>query len=138
MQLKMQKLLSLNKTSVSVGGAYSPANWVGFTLALEAGTATTGVEGEDNISLYASAVTVGFDLGARTKVPIGILLGVVTDSRRGETLEGGSLETQLGIFYTGRKDFDVGLESRGITISQKDRDEDFTLGETVLLLRYYF
>jgi len=129
---------TLNKTTVSVRGAYSPANWVGFTLALEAGTAKTGVDGENNIGVYASGATVGFDLGARTKVPLGILLGLVTDSRRGETLEGGSVETQLGIFYTGRKDFDVGIESRGISISQQDRDEKFTLGETVLLLRYYF
>jgi hypothetical protein len=85
-------------------------------------------------------VNLSFDLGALTPVPVGLLGTFVYDSysTNGDALVDNVAAYALGIFYTARQDFDVGLDVRVSRSKFAQSDADIDIGAVAFTMRYFF
>jgi hypothetical protein len=73
-------------------------------------------------------------------VPIGLLGGFRWEnfSAGGDDLADRSWRSFLGISYTGRDDFNVGVEMSFARLSQRDTSQNIDSAQIRVALRYYF
>ncbi len=135
-------LVTTGSTGSLRGGlnvAYAPAPWLGLTgLALFGlGNAVGDLDSE---FAFEGALSADIDFGAISSVPIGLLLGFNSNSF---SAQGGDITESIdsfiwGIFYTGRKDFSIGLEFQNSTLPLRQADETIRASEMSINLRYWF
>jgi hypothetical protein len=129
-----------------VGGlrtAYAFAPWIGITGTVEYGPATRFFEdesGKRNTSQFSLGGTVSVDLNPGTNVPIGFVGSVLYQSEndRGDDIAGRQTLFGLGVFYTGRNDLSLGLETSFQRFDQRDFENRVNAGSVKLVLRYDF
>lgn len=129
-----------------VGGvrtAYAFAPWIGITGAAEFGPATrffADDSGEKNATQLSLGGTVSVDLDPGTHVPIGFVGSVRYESEndRADDIVGRQATFGLGVFYTGRDDLSLGLETAFQRFSQRDLEGHVNAAQVRLVLRYDF
>jgi hypothetical protein len=129
-----------------IGGlrtAYAFAPWIGITGIAEFGPATrffADDTGERNTSQLSLGGTVSIDLRPGTNVPIGFVGSVFyqSESDRGDDIVGRQTLFGLGVFYTGRDDLSLGLETGFQRFDQRDFENRVNAGNIRLVLRYDF
>jgi len=113
-----------------------PAAWVGLSVLGEAGVLRFS-SGSREFS-WGTGVSASFDLLPPTGVPIGFSTTYKNDQVT--TLRGGSRRTsvvEIGIAFTGREEFDIGLEGAWTELPGPIQDEfDVLLVRT--RIRYFF
>jgi hypothetical protein len=119
--------------------AYTPAPWIGFTGFVETGMGEKFQSGSDNTTVTNLGATTSFDLNPLIKVPVG-LSGVFRYESLGEKSDavGSAQDFGLGVFYTGRRFFSVGLESTWSRIGQFRTDEKIDVTQGRIVVRYDF
>jgi hypothetical protein len=140
------KLLEKGDNWRLVGGlrtAYAPAAWIGVSGLIEYGPARQFFPDEDgdrNTSQFTLGGSVSVDLGATTRVPIGFAGSVQYQSEndRGDDIVGRQTTFGLGVFYTGRHDLTLGLETAFLRFDQRDMENRVNSGQIRLVLRYDF
>jgi len=115
----------VDRWSVGLRGAWAIAPWVGVSGELEPGGAH---ENSEHKSLTTYGALVGFDFGKRSKVPVGLTLGYRGQSGSGKTgnIAGGYRTAQVGVYYTGRRDVQIGADVfwSKIAVSSSSSDLD--------------
>ena len=127
--------------SVGARVAYSPHRAWGFTALAEFGFSEPFREDVSSTrGLVRFGGTIGYDFGASTPVPIGLLGGFRWEnfSSGGDDIADRSWRSFFGISYTGRADFNVGVEMSFARLSQRDSNENIDSGSVRVALRYYF
>jgi hypothetical protein len=121
-------------------GAYTPADWIGFTGFVEGGLGEPFQDGRDETSVINLGGTIGFDLNPLTDTPIGLLATFRSESlsERGDDTIGHSRSYGFGIFYTGRRFFSIGLENTWSQISQLQADTKVDVVQGRFVIRYDF
>jgi len=121
-----------------VRGAYAPSPWIGFTGFLEAGIGDR-FKGSDNIGVTNFGMTASFDLDPLVRYPFGVLGSFRNESLSEKGDDVGDARTfGLGLFYTGRRYFSIGLEGNWSQISQPQTDKKIDVALAQILLRYDF
>jgi len=122
-----------------VRAAYTPAPWIGFTGFLETGVGEKYRRDSGNTSVTNFGVTTSFDFNPLTQVPIG-LLGVFRYESLSEKDDdiGSTQSYGLGISYTGRRFFSIGLENTWNQLAQAQTDEKIDAVQSRIVLRYDF
>lgn len=123
----------------SVAFAFKP--WLGFT-----GFAFVGPgdplfqEDQGDETAFRGGVTGDVDFKHMNFLPIGVLLGYDYDSfpEGSNAVVQGIYTITVGVAYTGRDDFSIGLEYGSSKVSQKDYPDDFGAQRFALTSRYYF
>jgi hypothetical protein len=94
--------------SFGVRGAWGIAPWVGINADLEPGWADGSVSG--NKSLNTFGAVAGFDFKKLNDVPIGATVGYRIRTGNGKTgnISGGYQSIELGMYYTGGKEYMIG------------------------------
>ena len=129
-----------------VGGlraAYAFAPWVGLTALVEYGPAKRFFEddeGKRNTSQFGTGGVASVDLRPGTGVPIGFAGSVMYQSEndRGDDLVGRNVVVGLGVFYTGRQDLSLGVETSYQRLDQRGVDSKINASQIELILRYDF
>ncbi|MFA9454458.1 MAG: hypothetical protein ACERK6_11145, partial [Candidatus Aminicenantaceae bacterium] len=87
--------------------AYSPSRWFGFAALAEGGYGTPFLEGQDNDWVGSFAVSVDYDLGAGTRVPLGFQTFVRWSNFNDlyPEISDNILNTGLVLGYTGVENF---------------------------------
>lgn len=119
--------------------AYAPAPWLGFTALVETGwTDPFGTERDRGV--FAAGATAGVDFGAMGKLPIGVLGSISGRSRggRGSDVSSGATLWGLGLFYTGRREFSVGVEMTWGRLDQRESADKIDAVLARFLVRYDF
>jgi hypothetical protein len=135
-------LLSTGDNLRVLGGvraAYTPAPWIGFTGLFEAGLGEKFRKDSDNVTVTNFGVTTSFDLNPLARVPVG-LLGVFRNESLNEKNDdiGSSQAFGLGVFYTGRRFFSLGLENTWSQIHQSRTDKKIDAVMVRIIVRYDF
>jgi hypothetical protein len=120
--------------------AYTPAPWIGFTGYAEAGLGDRFFESGSETSVLNGGATVSFDLNPLKHIPIGFLgtfRGQSLSERNGD-LGGTATAFGLGIFYTGRRFFAIGLENTWEQIDQPRTDANLDVATARIVIRYDF
>jgi hypothetical protein len=121
-------------------GAYAASEWLGFTAFVEGGLGEKFNDGLDNTTVINYGASASVDLNPLTDVAIG-LLGTYRRESLGEKGgdDIGDAELYgLGIFYTGRRFFSVGLENTWNQIRQLRADTKIEAVQARIVLRYDF
>jgi len=119
--------------------AYAPTPWLGLTGVTLFGLGNA-VGDLDSEFAFEGSIAADIDFGAISKVPIGLLLAFNSNSF---TQEGGDITESIdsfiwGIFYTGRKDFSIGLEFQNSKLPLRGEEESIRSSEMSINLRYWF
>jgi hypothetical protein len=141
-QTAQDSLLDTGTNSRVLGGlrgAYTPAEWIGFTGFVEGGLGERFQEGQDETSVINLGGTISFDLNPLTRTPIGLLASFRSESlsERGDDI-GHSRSFGLGIFYTGRRFFSIGLDTTWSQVSQLQADTKVDVVQGRFVIRYDF
>lgn len=129
-----------------VGGlrtAYGFSPLLGVAGLVEFGPATrffADEGGERNTSQFSLGGSVSLDLDGTTRVPIGFVGSLLYQSEndRGDDIAGRQATFGLGVFYTGRNDLTLGLETAFQRSDQRDLENKVNTGQIRLVLRYDF
>ncbi len=122
---------------VSARAGWAPAPWLGVTAILEAGRGD--VTGDVAEALFGGGATVGIDLKNLGAIPIGLQLIGQTDAftQAGADVTARSWHYGFGIFYTGWREFSVGLETTMTLLERRDTEDDFEAFIATFNLRYW-
>jgi len=124
-------------------GAYTPSAWIGFLGFAEAGSGNRFSDSGRTIGVANYGVATSIDLRVlKGHVPFG-LQGTYRDETLAErdnttSTGGGATTWGLGILYTGRRLFSIGLENSWQQIQQPINGKHFDAIETRILMRYDF
>jgi hypothetical protein len=122
-----------------VRGAYTPAPGIGFISFLEAGLGEKFEKGSDNTSVVNFGAAASFDFNPLTRTPVGLLATFRNESLSEKGDDVGSVQSYgLGIFYTGRRFFTLGLENTWSQLSQHRTDKKIDVAQARIVLRYDF
>ncbi len=90
--------------------------------------------------LFKGGGTVSLDLGATTSVPLGVVLSFAVDtfSDKGGDIARSLRLFGLGLAYTGRREFSLGLETSYVRLPQQQADVVIDALTIRLKTRYYF
>ena len=127
-----------------VGGlraAWTASPWLGFHGFVESGLGNKFNEEEDDDEVVVNGgASASIDLNPICNVAVGIGLSGRYESlnERGDDLGGDTKSFGLGIYYTGRRDFTVGLDTTWATISRRAVDGDIDAFQSRFVLRYDF
>jgi hypothetical protein len=138
------KLVADASNLIASGGArvaYSPHRALGLTALAEFGfTEPFREDVAKSRGLVRLGGTIGYDFGTTTALPIGLLGGFRWEnfSAGGDDIADRSWRGFFGISYTGRSDFNVGVEMSFARLSQRDSSESIDSGQVRVALRYYF
>jgi len=139
-----ETLLVSGRVSALTGGAraaWSPIEWFGLRGRVELGAGdVSNVESDLSTTILNLGLAADFDLLEVTPVPLGFVLGFDGQifGGRGSDLAESARRFNAGLFYTGRKEFSVGVEGifGKVALSQSDESVDsITIN---LRLRYFF
>ena len=131
---------SIHRFSIGTAGAHSFQTWMGSTAFVDFGLAQPIRDDADLEGIFRAGVAADFDLLPLKKIPLGFTLGYDYDSfpEGGADVAKGIHAGTLGINYTGRRDFHVGLDTVVSTLKQTDIDSTLAATTFLLSLRYYF
>ena len=124
---------------LSAGLCYAWAlnHWSGITVTGDLGY--TNLEGRNQDALWRVGGTYGMDFGQKEKKPIGLLLHLEADRMSQRILQAGTIvDGGLGVYFTGREDFNIGLEYQISRVPLQNWDIVVYPSSFVLALRYYF
>jgi hypothetical protein len=140
--LSDSSLVASSSTGSFRGGlnlSYAPAPWIGFTglTLFGLGNAVGDLESE---FAFQGQISTDIDLNPVNNVPIGFILGY---DRNTFVQQGGEITDSInafifGIFYTGRDDFNIGLEFQNAKLPLKQVDKSIRTSEASINLRYFF
>lgn len=120
--------------------AYAPNDLWGIILSTDMGIGDS-LEGEEkNDTVFDIAGLVSLDLSARTRIPIGFLLGYTHTSypeSSGDIVENIGVTT-FRIAYTGRREFSIGLEFGYARAPLIATEKTLNYGSMLINLQYYF
>jgi hypothetical protein len=121
-------------------GVYTPVDWLGLTAFLESGLGEKFTPGASNTSVLNGGLAADVDFNALGWSPFGILLSYRYESlsERGSDRDGSSRSYGLGVFYTGRRYFSIGLDLVGSQIKQEFSDTKVKVGIGRIAMRYDF
>lgn len=122
-------------------GAWSPIDWFGLRGRVELGAGDAfDPESSFSTTILNLGVAADVDLLEVTAVPLGFLLGFDGQlfGRRGSDIAESAKRFNLGLFYTGRQEFSVGVEGifGRVALSQSDQTIDSITFN--FRLRYFF
>jgi hypothetical protein len=123
---------------VSARAGWAPAPWIGVTGLFEVGRGDVTNEAAD--ALVGGGATVGIDLKNLGLIPIGLQVTGETDafSQGGADIAGRSWSYGFGVFYTGWRDFSIGLETATALLDRRDPEaDDFEAFIATFNLRYW-
>jgi len=140
------QLLGTGDNRRIVGGvraAYAFAPWFGVTGLAEFGPAKRFFEdetGDRDGTTFEAGGTASFDLSPVTRVPLGFVGSFLyqSENERGDDLVGKQTVLGLGVFYTGRREFQIGMELNFQRLDQRGLDNKINASQIKLLLRYDF
>lgn len=137
---KLVKKQETGQASIGVRGAYSPTEWLGFTVRMATGYANPFDEKSTFEWFFRLGGTIGVDLQEISTIPIGLSLIVDYNSflERGNDLADNSREYGFGIAYTGRREFSIGIEAITGRLSLSDLDLNIDSVQYLFRMRYYF
>jgi len=129
-----------------IGGlraAYAFAPWIGLTGLVEFGPAARFFEddeGERDTRQFSAGGVASIDLRPGTGVPIGLAGSAMYQSEndRGDDLVGRQVVFGLGVFFTGRQDLSLGVETNYQRFDQRGVDAKINASQIKLILRYDF
>jgi len=139
-----EELLVTGRSDAITGGArgaWSPIDWFGLRGRVEVG-AGDAFDPESSLSttILNLGVAADVDLLEVTSVPLGFLLGFDGQlfGSRGSDIAESATRFSLGLFYTGRQEFSVGVEGifGRVALSQSDENVDSITFN--FRLRYFF
>ncbi len=139
-----EELLVSGRSSAITGGArgaWSPIEWFGLRGRLEIGA---GDAFDPESSLGTTILNVGaladVDLLEVTPVPLGFLVGFDGQlfGSRGSDVAESATRFNLGLFFTGRQEFSVGVEGIFGKVALAQSDESVDSITINLRLRYFF
>lgn len=137
---QLVRTVESSSTRISGLGAWAPKPWLGLTGYL--GTGWSDVFSTDNRSdmLFAAGGLASLDLKPLTGTPIGFTAGGKYDSLvpRGEDIANKVWGLALGVAYTGRENFHLGLEYGYLRLPLRTYDADLTVNTIGFNLRYYW
>lgn len=142
LDLDAYSLFRDDHTESTTGGlrvAYAPAPWLGLS-----GLAQTGVagvfDGASDLGLVDLGAAASVDFLPLWRVPIGVHLSGrwQSVSDRGSDLASSTTAVAVGITYTGRSDFAIGLEVVFANLEQRQSVENAVGKRAGLAMRYYF
>ena len=130
-------------TAFAVGGraAWSPIAWFGLRGRAELGAGDAfDPEGDLGTTIVNLGMVADIDLIELTPVPLGFLLGFDAElfGSRGGDIAQSSTQYDLGLFYTGRKEFSVGVEAIFGSVALTQSDESVDSLTINLRIRYFF
>jgi hypothetical protein len=122
-------------------GAYTPSAWIGFMAFVEAGTGDRFDQSSNSIGVANFGGAASIDLrNLKGHVPFGLQGAYRSEtlSERSNDTSGGTSTAGLGILYTGRRFFSIGLENAWQQIHQPINGKEFSTIATRILMRYDF
>jgi hypothetical protein len=121
-----------------VRAAWAPKRWLGATAILEGGVGD--VQDFNSKGIFGAAATLGVDFRQLNWWSLGVLgfFRYETFNQNGTDLTSNTSRVGLGVSYTGRDDFSVGLEGSSITAAQEGSDDPFTGLLVTFNIRYWF
>jgi len=127
-------------TRFSLLGAWAPAPWIGLSAIGSLGWGDVFKADERSDALYAAGGLVSFDLRPLVGVPVGFTLGGDYDSitEQGADIGTKVWGTSLGVHYTGRENFELGLEFTNRRLPVEEYDEDLVVNGISFNIRYYW
>lgn len=130
----------IDRGSLGLSGAHAFRPWLGLTAFVVGGSAQPIRDSDDREAFVQTGVAAGLDFGPTHGIPLGLSLGYDFDSfpEGGADVARGIHTGTLGINYTGRDDFHVGLEVAIATLKQADIENTLAATTGALKLRYFF
>jgi hypothetical protein len=136
-------LVSGRSNAITLGGrgAWSPLEWFGLRGRAEFGV---GDQFDPEADLGTTILNLGavadIDLLEVTPVPIGFLLGIDAQlfGSRGADIAESATRFNLGLFYTGRQEFSVGVETLWGRVNLTQSEDNVDSITFNLRLRYFF
>lgn len=118
--------------------AWAAKTWMGFNGVAQLGYSNADARKEDLLWRVAGAASA--DFGQRGDTPVGLQLSVDIDKLKQRTAntDGAAVFVGLGVYYTGREDFSIGLEGNWGRLPLFDSDVVIHPVSWLLALRYYF
>jgi hypothetical protein len=108
-QLLLSDELS-NHWSAGLRAAWAPQSWVGLNVVIESGRIDDPESGDEPLTQVGAQLA--FDVARIWDVPLGMAIGYRENTgagRRGE-LSGSYRVMELGVFYTGHREFQIGAD----------------------------
>jgi hypothetical protein len=139
-----EDLLVSGRASELTGGAraaWSPIDWFGLRGRVELGAGdVSDAESDFGTFILNLGLLADFDLLDVTPVPLGFMLGFDGQifGGRGSDLAESATRYTAGLFYTGRKEFSVGVEGIFGRVDLTQSDENVDSITVNLRLRYFF
>ncbi len=121
-----------------VRAAWAPKKWLGATASLEGGVGD--VQDVNSKGIFGAAATLGVDFRQLNWWSIGVLgfFRYETFNQNGADLSSNTSRVGLGVSYTGRDDFSVGLEGSTINFAREGSEDTFTGALMTFNIRYWF
>ncbi len=122
----------------NIRAAWAPRAWLGATALIEGGAGD--VSDLKSEAIYGTAATVSVDFRQLNWWSIGLVgfFRYESFNENGADLTSSSSRVGLGVYYTGRDDFTVGLESSSLKFSREGADDGFTGALVTFNIRYWF
>ncbi len=132
--------LSNWRASTGLRAAWGKSETIGYLLSADLGLQEPYDESEDNEFYWQAGGAVSIDMRERWRPDLAFLLSAsyASSSSRNEDLGGGGWNAGLGIFYSGRPELTVGVQTIYTRMNQTTSDETFGAYGMSLLLRYDF
>ena len=129
-----------NTTSgrASVRAAWAPKAWLGATAAVEGGVGD--VKNLADKGIYGGSATLAVDFRNLGWWPVGVqgFFRFESFNQNGTDNDDRSSRFGLGVFYTGRDDFSVGMEGTSASFKQAESDAEFNAILLTFNIRYWF
>ncbi len=132
--------LSNLRVNTGLRAAWGRSETIGYLLSADLGFQEPYDDTEDTEVYWQAGGAVSIDMRERWRPDLGFLVNAnyVSSSSRNEDLGGGGWTTGLGIFYTGRPELTVGIQTMYTRLQQTTSDEKFGAFGLNLVLRYDF
>jgi hypothetical protein len=128
------------QVSTGLRAAWGRSTMTGYLLYGDVGFQEPYDDDKDTEAFVKLGGMVSLDMRERWEPDIGFAFGANyrSDSSRNEDLSSGGWDARLGIFYTGRAEFTVGLQTIYTRLEQSTADGDFNAIGATIVLRYDF
>lgn len=128
------------QVTTGLRAAWGRSTTTGYLLYGDVGFQEPYEDDQDTEAFWNVGGLVSLDMRERWEPDIGFAFGANyrSDSARNEDLSSGGWDTRLGVFYTGRADFTIGLQTIYTRLEQSTADGDFNAIGLNIVLRYDF
>ena len=128
------------RVTAGLRAAWGKSRTLGYLLHGDVGFQEPYDERENTEVLWRAGGALSLDMRERWRPDLGFLASAIYQSRssRNEDIGGGGWNMGLGIFYTGRPDLTVGVQTFHTRLRQTTMDNDFGAFGLNFVLRYDF